>query len=122
MLVIGGSQWYRPYFPAAMRESFDMVFCDCRHWTETPDGFDLSTLTLDMIADDYERIRAATGLDRPIVVGQSQHAYHALVYARRYPDQVRGVAIVASGPPSDDDDGEDDFFERDASPERKAAD
>jgi proline iminopeptidase len=120
MLVIGGATFYPKYFPQAMRDTFDMVFCDSRHWVPTPDGYDLSTLTLDDIADDYEHIRTAAGLDRPIVVGQSIHAYHALAYARRYPDRVRGVAIVAMGPPTDDDD--DDFFERDASPARKAAD
>jgi proline iminopeptidase len=120
MLIIGGAHFYPQYFPEAMRDHFDMVFCDSRHWVTTPKGFNLSTLTLDMIADDYERVRVATGLERPIVVGHSQHGYHALMYARRYPDRVRGVAVVASSPPSDGND--DDFFERDASPARKAAD
>jgi proline iminopeptidase len=121
MLVIGGSRFYPRYFPEAMRDHFDMVFCDSRHWAETPEGFDLSRLTLDMIADDYEQIRIATGLERPIVVGQSQHAYHALAYARRYPDRVRGVVLVAASPPSENGD-RGEFFERDASPERKAQD
>lgn len=121
MLIIGGAHFYPQYFPEAMRDHFDMVFCDSRHWVTTPKGFDLSTLTLEMIADDYERIRVAAGLERPIVVGQSQHAYHALVYARRHPDRVRGVVLVAARRPSDNGD-EGEFFERDASPERKAQD
>ena len=121
MLVLGASRFYARYFPPAMRADFDMVFCDLRLWVQTPDGFDVATITRDTFSDDIERIRAATGLDRPIVVGQSQHGYMALEYARRYPDRVRGVVVVAIAPPEYEEDGAT-FFERDASPQRRAAD
>jgi proline iminopeptidase len=98
------------------------VFCDLRQWVPTPDGFDIATITRDTFSDDIERVRAAAGLDRPIVVGQSQHGYMALEYARRYPDRVRGVVVVAVAPPVDDEDAEETFFDRDATPERRAAD
>ena len=122
MLVLGASRFYPRYFPLAMRAHFDMVFCDLRQWVPTPDGFDVATITRDTFSDDIERVRAATRLDRPIVVGQSQHGYMALEYARRFPDRVRGVVVVAVAPPSDDGDDRDSFFDRDASAERRAAD
>lgn len=122
MLVLGAARFYAQYFPAAMREHFDMVFCDLRQWVPTPDGFDVTTITRDTFSDDIEAVRVATGLDHPIVVGQSQHGYMALAYAQRYPERVRGVVVVAVTPPTDDDEDPHAFFERDASPERRAAD
>jgi proline iminopeptidase len=121
MLVLGASRFYPRYFPPAMRDHFDMVFCDLRQWVPTPDGFDIATITRDTFSDDIERVRAATGLDRPIVVGQSHHGYMALAYARRYPDRVRGAVVIAISPPDYEDDSAA-FFERDATPERRAAD
>jgi proline iminopeptidase len=121
MLVLGGSRFYPRYFPQAMRDQFDMVFCDLRQWVSTPDGFDIATITRDTFSDDIERVRAATGLDRPIVLGQSHHGYMALAYARRYPDRVRGAVVIGVSPPDHDDDSAA-FFERDATAERRAAD
>ncbi len=72
MLVLGASKFYSRYFPQAMRDHFDMVFCDLRQWVSTPDGFDIATITRDIFSDDIERVRVATGLDRPIVVGQAE--------------------------------------------------
>ena len=97
MLVLGASRFYPRYFPAAMRDHFDIVFCDLRPWAPTPDGFEITTITRDTFSDDIERIRVATGLDRPIVVGHSQHGLMALAYARRYPEQVRGGRGTRSG-------------------------
>jgi len=124
MLVLGASSFYPRYFPAAMRDHFDMVFCDLRQWAPTPPGFDIGSLTLDCFTDDVEAIRDALELDRPIVVGQSQHGAIAIEYARRFPDQVRGVIAVAPYAPSSGREGQptgEEFFARDASPERQAA-
>ena len=121
MMVLGASRFYPRYFPSAMRDHFDMVFCDLRQWAPTPDGFDIATITRDTFSEDIERVRVATGLDRPIVVGQSQHGLMALEYARRYPDRVRGVVVVAVAPPDSHFDSKE-FFEHDATPERRAAD
>src|SRR6185436_570175 len=47
MLVLGASRFYPRYFPSAMRDSFDMVFCNLRQWVPTPDGFDIAAITCD---------------------------------------------------------------------------
>jgi len=121
MLVLGGSRFYPRYFPPAMRDHFDMVFCDLRQWVPTPDGFDIAAITRDTFADDIERVRAAAGLDRPIVVGHSHHGLIALGYARRYPDRVRGVVVIGTPLPANDFNRKA-YFEQDATPERRAAD
>lgn len=99
LIVIRSVLWYRRYFPQALRDHFDIVFCDSRQWAPTPNGFDISTITNETVADDVEAIREAVGFERPLVMGQSQHGAMALEYARRYPSQVRGAVAVASGPP-----------------------
>jgi len=58
------------------------------------------------------------------VAGQSHHGAIALEYARRYPGSVRGVVAVAAVPPAGSGEGlepAEDFFQRDAAPERLAA-
>ncbi len=124
MMVLGGPSFYRRYFPQPLREHFEIVFCDLRQWVPTPEGFDIRTITRDTFSDDIDAVRRAAGLERPIVVGQSQHGAIALEYAHHSPGSLRGVVAVAPPPPRGGWDGQEparDFFERDASPERKAA-
>jgi proline iminopeptidase len=124
LLVLGSPRYYRRLLPAAMRKHFELVFCDLREWVPTPAGFDLNDITIEMFADDVEAMRGAAGLERPIVMGHSHHGGIALEYARIYPDAARGIAAVASTPPvgaSDDHETIEEFFRRDASPERRAA-
>jgi proline iminopeptidase len=123
MLVLGAAHFYPQYFPAAMRNHFEMVFCDLRQWARTPPGFNVNSIDLDTFADDVEAIRLSLAFDRPIVMGQSQHGALALDYARRYPDSVRGVVAVGPPPPASGRQGHPDgdtFFNQDASPERIA--
>lgn len=124
MLIVGGQEFYRRYFPPALRNDFEIVFGDSRQWVPTPSGFDLTTLSIQTFADDIEAIRQTAALDRPLVVGQSQHGAIALEYARLYPESVRGVVAVAPNPPIDSGDWQQagkDFFRRDADAERLEA-
>jgi proline iminopeptidase len=124
MIVLGASHLYARYFPQSLREHFEIVFCDLRQWVPTPDGFDITAITRDTFSDDVEAVRQAVGFDRPVVTGQSHHGAIALEYARRYPDSVRGVVAVAAVPPAGSGEGlesAEDFFQRDAAPERLAA-
>src|SRR5215469_4150272 len=78
MMVLGARHFYPRYFPQPLREHFEIIFCDLRHFVKTPDGFDISTITRDTFSPDVEAVRRATGLDRPLVVGQSVHGAMAL--------------------------------------------
>lgn len=123
MLVVGAQRYYRRVLPPSMRNHFEMVFFDSRQWTRTPEGFDVESISLQTLSDDTEAVRRATGLDRPVVVGHSHHGTLALSYAGDYPQSLRGLALVAPNPPFDALDGmesPDQFFQRDATPERLA--
>lgn len=124
MMVLGARHFYPRYFPQALRENFEIVFCDLRQWVATPEGFGISSITLDTFCDDVEAVRQATGLHRPIVAGTSQHGSIALAYAFRYAERVRGVLPIVPVPPAGCRDGlepAEDFFQRDAGADRLAA-
>ena len=124
MMVLGAQRYYRRAFPAALRDVFEIVFCDSRQWTPTPPGFDITTITSVTIAEDAEAVRRAAGLERPIIAGHSQHGAMAFEYARHYPDDVRGVLAIAPMPPAPSEEEAEaarGFFERDATRERLAA-
>jgi proline iminopeptidase len=124
MMVLGAQRFYPCYFPQSLREHFEVVFCDLRQWAPMPDGFDISTITRDTFSEDVDAVRQAAGLNRPIVVGQSQHGAIALEYARHSPQNVRGVAAIAAIPPAGSYEGLEsaaDFFQRDAGADRLLA-
>src|SRR4051794_6826361 len=54
MMIFGTHRYYRRAFPAALRDHFEMVFCDSRQWAATPPGFDLTTITGKSLADDLD--------------------------------------------------------------------
>lgn len=121
MLVLGAHRYYERVFPDAMRSDFEMVFCATRQWVVTPSGFDIATITRDTFSEDVDAIRRATELERPIVVGHSQHGLIALEYARRHPDQVRGVVAIAVPVSSEGLEPPHLFAKRDSQHDRLAA-
>jgi len=124
LMVLGSHRFYRRYFPQSLRDHFEIVFCDLRQWAPTPDGFDVSTITLETVSEDIDALRQTAELDLPIVAGQSHHGALALAYGERFPQQVRGVAAIAAPPPSRDEEwleSRDEFFRRDADADRLAA-
>lgn len=123
MLVVAAPDFYRRVLPASLRSYFEIVFCDIRLWAPSSAEFDVATITRDTFSEDIEAVREATGLERPVVFGHSIHGTLALEYARRYPDQVRGVAAVGAHPVGYEElwKAEAEFFSRDAGPERLAA-
>ena len=61
--------------------------------SDAPDtGYDFATLAADLIA-----VMDATGLQRPVVAGQSWGAHVVLELAVRHPDRVSGVVCVDGG-------------------------
>lgn len=120
-ISIGSPTYYRRTYPAALLEQFEITHVSCRHWAASEDGFDVATVTRDLYAADVERVRQELGIERPFVFGHSIHGALALEYVRRYPavagvvpiaaPPVGSLTLAASGP---------EFWERDATPERKA--
>jgi proline iminopeptidase len=123
MLVIGSPTYYRRAFPNDLRRHFDVVFGNLRFFVPAPDGFDVTSLTRETYSDDIEAIRKAAELPPAIVVGHSIAGLVALEYARRHPDSVRGVALVATPPVGSNalPQAIASFFDQDADAHRRAA-
>jgi proline iminopeptidase len=117
ILCIGSPPVYRRMVPQALRDHAEIVFTEVRMWAPTSPGFDVGTVTLDTYAADLEAVRRDVGAQRVIAMGQSIHGVFAREYARRYPGSALGVMDLNSTPGGD----RGDFWERDASHERKTA-
>jgi proline iminopeptidase len=124
LFVVGSSVSYPKAFSRALAGHFDVTYADSRHFVPAyqPSERRLAELTLDTFAKDVEAIRAHLGLSRVVVVGHSVHAQIALRYAQRHPDRVTQVVLICGVPYSapEFEQAAAEFWERDASPERKA--
>jgi proline iminopeptidase len=121
MFVLGSPTFYARALPAALREHFELVFVELRHFVPVEDGFDVTTIDFDRYADDIDGLRRAAGLERAIVLGNSIHGTIAREYAARYPQHVRGVVDLNSSPTTAvKTPTQDEFWAADATPERRA--
>jgi proline iminopeptidase len=120
-LVVGSSIFYPRVFSPELREQLQLVFVDLRHFATSDASFSLDRISIELYANDIERVRQTLELGDVIVIGHSTHGCVALEYARRYPQHVRGVVVMGSyGHLSDElPDAADRLWESDASDERK---
>ena len=124
LFLIGSSVTLQVAYSAELRDHFEMVFVNGRHFTPAyaPDSDSLSTLTLSTFADDVEAIRLELGYEEITVVGHSIHGQVALEYADRYPSAVSSVILIGPVPYQFDEFSAEatEIWDRLASPERKA--
>src|SRR5262249_56483249 len=102
-LVVGSSVYYPRVFSQGLRARLQLIFLDLRHFAVTDPAFTPDHLTLDTYADDIEQARQTLNLGEVIVMGHSIHGILALEYARRYPEQIRGVVAIGTVPHLSDD-------------------
>jgi proline iminopeptidase len=123
MLIVGPPRYYQRVFPDDLHSTFDVVFANMRGFVSLPEGFDVTAISRDTFSDDIEAIRQAAGLVRPVVLGHSVVGKMVLEYARRYPDSVRGVAVIGTTPIGSVQSEPHvwKFFDQDADAERNAA-
>jgi proline iminopeptidase len=129
LVLIGSPQLYPPVFSQELREHFQMIFVHSRLYPPTEDSFDVGSLTLETFADDVEALRQELALEKIAVLGHSVHGLMALEYGRKYPQHTTHVIMLATPSRSllmVSDGGSDfipevkEYFDRDASEERKA--
>lgn len=123
VLVVGSATYYRRTFSRRLADSCTLAFADLRHFAPCDPGYDFAGLTFDSHAEDIDRVRAALGFERCVVVGHSKHGNIALEYAKRHPDRASGVVLIGS-PPLDVArviEARDIYWEDYASETRKAA-
>lgn len=123
-LVIGDSVYYPRTFLGNIRQHLQLIFVDHRGFVAPPSGnLNDEDFSLDMLLDDIETIRKTLHLNQFMIMGHSGHAFMALEYAKKYPQYVSHVVLMGASPDYSAATAQAriDFFEKDATPERKAA-
>ncbi|WP_128544249.1 alpha/beta fold hydrolase [Larkinella soli] len=124
VLVIGSSVYYPRTFQGRLHDRLQLIHIDHRGFVPPPSP-DLTNedYRLEVLLDDFEAVRQALGLEKFIVMGHSGHAFMALEYAKKYPQYVTHVVLIAASPDFSEESHRlaDDFFDQEADPGRKAA-
>lgn len=68
---------------------YDLRGHGCSQWVG-------DTLTLDMLVEDLEAVRVASGIERAFIVGHSLGSFIAAAYALRYPNCVDRLCLMAT--------------------------
>lgn len=100
---------------------FTLIYVDVRGSGRS--GGEPGELDFDLMADDFDAVCRAAGLERVAVLGHSIHGILALEYGRRRPARVSRVLAVGTPPRGDMQwlsTESQRFFEADASEERKS--
>lgn len=99
LFVIGSALFYSRAFSDELQNHFRMVFADHRGFTENPynDG-DISRYSMNILLEDIDKVRITEGLDKFIILGHSGHAFMALEYAKKYPENILGVVMTGVSP------------------------
>jgi len=124
VLVPGSAIYYPRIFSSEIKKHLQFIHIDHRGFVPPPaEDLDNSVFDLDVLIEDFEEARAYLGLDKFIVMGHSGHAFMALEYAKKYPEHVTGVIMIGVTPDYSHTTHKaaEDFFEKEASPERKKA-
>jgi proline iminopeptidase len=97
-LVIGSSVYYPRVFSADLRRHLRLAFVDHRGFARPSGAVTAAAWSLDAVLDDLETMRRHLDLGRVVVIGHSGHGYMALEYAKRFPNAVTHVVMIATGP------------------------
>ncbi len=97
-IVIGSSIYYPRTFSQNLRKHLKFIFVDHRGFVPAPGPVDNTAFSLEKLIDDIEHIRCTLYLEQIIIIGHSGHGYLALEYAKKYPEHVSQVVIIATGP------------------------
>jgi proline iminopeptidase len=98
--VIGTATYYPRAFSAGLRQEYELIFVDSRHFVPSyrPSEDEMSGVNFDTLADDLDAVRITLGIDEWIVLSHSFHAQIALAYANKYPAHISRLVLVAGIP------------------------
>lgn len=97
-LVIGSAIYYPRTFSKNLRNHLQLIFIDHRGFAAPNNITDTKQFELDLLLDDVEKMRQHLNLATIIIIGHSGHGYMALEYAKKYPQHVSHVVLIAMGP------------------------
>ncbi len=122
-MVIGSHQYYPRTFSKHLQTKLQLVCTDTRGFVPTLSDHSESDFTIDKIIQDIEMIRASLQSDRIILIGHSIHAFMAMEYAKRFPEKVSHLVLIASSPTAGPEiyKEADRYFEESVCPQRKSA-
>ena len=121
-IVIGSSVYYPRTFSRDLCKQIQMIYLDHRGFSKATKPFDNSSFELDALIDDIEAARKKLELEKIAIIGHSGHALMALEYAKKYPNHVSHVLLIATSPNANTDTfaAADRYFIESVCPERKA--
>ncbi len=122
-IVVGSSMYYARTFSKNLRTKLQIAFIDHRGYAPANHCKDTDKYQLDLLVDDIELLRQELGFEKFVMMGHSGHAFMALEYAKKYPDNVSHLVMMGAAP--DFSDGArraaERYLEDSVCPERKAA-
>ncbi len=98
VLVLGSAIYYPRSFSQNLKKSLRLHFVDYRGFAEPPASGIYSVPSFDTLLNDIEEIRQKLSIGKCLVVGHSAHALLAIEYAKKYPEYVSHVVMIATSP------------------------
>ncbi|MCX6325122.1 MAG: alpha/beta hydrolase [Bacteroidia bacterium] len=117
-IVLGHSLSQRRILSQELRNHFMFIFSDLRHDAQSNCSLDTSEINLDTYLDDIKKVQDTLNVKKIAIFAHSHHAFLAVEYTRKYPDKVSHIIITGCKPSIAWGAG-DEFWESDASDERK---
>ncbi|WP_167482843.1 alpha/beta fold hydrolase [Leptospira jelokensis] len=119
---LGSALYYPRVIPEALSKKFKITIVDQRGFAKRL-GTDVekeSSYDLDLLLSDFSFFQKQLEIPPCLVLGHSGHGYMALAYAKKYPELVKQLLLVATGPSHGAPLQErESYFETMASVERK---
>lgn len=123
-IVIGSHIYYPRTFSDQLRERLQLIFLDQRAFAkrENPFATPEDAYALSKILDDIETLRVRLNLNKIMIIGHSIHAFMALEYAKKFPNSVSHVILIAASPIAGNKlyEAADRYFNESVCPQRKA--
>jgi proline iminopeptidase len=122
-IVIGSHKYYPRIFSQNLRNHMQLVFMDQRAFGNAVIKASEEDFALSKLLDDIEALRREFLLDKIVIIGHSIHALMAMEYAKKYPDSVSKVVLIASSPMAGSkvQEAADRYFADSVCPTRKEA-
>lgn len=118
-LIIGSVAYYPQTFSQTLKKYFQLIHMNHRGFAKTTKPYHADDYTLDKIIEDIEALRHDLKLEKMILIGHSGHAHMAVAYAKAYPEHVSHLILIGISP-LENHQAADEYFQRIATPERKA--
>jgi proline iminopeptidase len=122
-IVTGVAPTLPPLYSARLKRKIRFIFVDFKgSWTAAATR-KVDTVTMEDLVQEIDDVRRAFGLERACLTGHSSTGLVAIEYLARHPDRVSRLFLVGVHPFWNQRlfDAWNESWERDASPERKAA-